>query len=507
MRSLNHAFLIGLLLLAWTSVAKAEPSISRSEIIDIAISGVGSRYVWGGGCWNPSDRSWRGADCSGYVAKCWQVPNASATTTCSHPYSTYNFYNERTYWDAISRDDLRRADSMVYRADGAGHIVLWASGDGWGNSEVYEARGTAYGIVHRTRTFSSSYRARRRHSIVADGPPPHPVLTLDLAIDTIDGQERDLCAAAGSEGLFDAYVGQELTERLYIANEGNAVAVDVVVGVEIDDATLQLLNWEIFDDWEGNSCGGSWCPNDANSNSDNPPHATPGESLVLYFNAMSPGETKMLVLDLTVLSDSFAAGHTPGIRFWVISVRDYYSKDSFDSAFNNVSGYQTFNDGDLRAETRHSFLDDELCNGLDDDCNGTVDDGFDVGSTCTVGVGACARDGLILCSEAGDASCDAIAGEPVDEDCANGLDDDCDGVADDEDEDCAIELHPEDIPEPPEDPEATGGQDEGVREDASTPADRAAEISQLTGSCTCRVSGRDSSSTHTLELLRSLISL
>ncbi len=74
---------------------------------------------------------------------------------------------------------------------------------------------------------------------------------------------------------------------------------------------------------------------------------------------------------------------------------------------------------------------DELCNGLDDDCDGVVDNGFEgVGGGCTVGEGACAAEGTRVCSADGMAlECDATPGLPGDELC-NGVDDNCDGQVD-----------------------------------------------------------------------------
>lgn len=70
---------------------------------------------------------------------------------------------------------------------------------------------------------------------------------------------------------------------------------------------------------------------------------------------------------------------------------------------------------------------EELCNGLDDDCNGIVDDGVEgAGALCGIGVGACAP-GVRTCV-AGEWEC-VGAVEPVPESC-NGIDDDCDGKTD-----------------------------------------------------------------------------
>ena len=72
----------------------------------------------------------------------------------------------------------------------------------------------------------------------------------------------------------------------------------------------------------------------------------------------------------------------------------------------------------------------ELCNGMDDDCDGSIDEGFPLGLDCTNGLGACERPGLTICDANGaDVVCDAVPGEAFDEQC-NGLDDDCDDAID-----------------------------------------------------------------------------
>ncbi len=71
----------------------------------------------------------------------------------------------------------------------------------------------------------------------------------------------------------------------------------------------------------------------------------------------------------------------------------------------------------------------EICNGLDDDCIGGIDNGFDVGASCNTGVGACNRTGQKVCNGSGTGTqCNAVAGTPGVETCGDGIDQDCNGA-------------------------------------------------------------------------------
>ena len=72
----------------------------------------------------------------------------------------------------------------------------------------------------------------------------------------------------------------------------------------------------------------------------------------------------------------------------------------------------------------------EVCNGCDDDGNGVVDNGFTLGGSCNVGVGACSRTGSVVCrSDGTGTTCSVSGGAPMAELC-NAIDDDCDSLTD-----------------------------------------------------------------------------
>ncbi|NOZ86474.1 MAG: choice-of-anchor D domain-containing protein [Deltaproteobacteria bacterium] len=78
----------------------------------------------------------------------------------------------------------------------------------------------------------------------------------------------------------------------------------------------------------------------------------------------------------------------------------------------------------------------EVCNNIDDDCDGEIDEDQwpQKGQPCSLGQGVCARLGVYICDPSdpsGPVICNAIPGTAGTETC-NGLDDDCDGDVDED---------------------------------------------------------------------------
>ena len=99
----------------------------------------------------------------------------------------------------------------------------------------------------------------------------------------------------------------------------------------------------------------------------------------------------------------------------------------------NGVAYQANDPQSLRASLQDAIAGaepHELCDGRDNNCDGRIDEDFALGAPCNVGLGVCARDGQIVCSADGQGTvCSEEPGDPAAEIC-NGVDDDCDGQID-----------------------------------------------------------------------------
>src|SRR5262249_10116681 len=144
-------------------------------------SGVGFSYWWGHGAFLPAGSTVAtegscdgncpdcthdgeyGGDCSGFVAKVWQVPPAKTDLASdSHLYSRFDVVEDSSEWTTIPQDTLQMGDAMVHNDGSSGHIFIFDHGDPWGSMYAYECKGCSYGCTAGFRTATDAYHAIRK---------------------------------------------------------------------------------------------------------------------------------------------------------------------------------------------------------------------------------------------------------------------------------------------------------------------------------------------------------
>lgn len=246
----------GLAALIPGSASATPATMSVDDIVKIAVTIPGFSYFWGGSAWSPgaTDKgvctptatdgcpscthtgAW-GADCSGFLAKAWQIPAPIGLDVVSHPYSTQNFVNDTTWWTPISRDVVVKGDALGHYDNGAGHIFLFEKGDAWGDMWAWECKGCAYGCTYDLRSATSNYIAVRRKMLAVSSTCTAGCEGTKLV--NADCSSSD-CAASSANCLSDA-LGLRCVSPLCPTTGGVVICLADGTNGKCDDGVLSAL--------------------------------------------------------------------------------------------------------------------------------------------------------------------------------------------------------------------------------------------------------------------------
>jgi hypothetical protein len=115
------------------------PPVTSLQILDIAKSAIGTRYVHGAESWATEAPARAGVDCSGLIAKAWQLPRAAESweELGSRP-TTETLNVDTSDWFKLPLRERKPGDALVrYEAD-VRHALIYERDEGdrvW----VYEA--------------------------------------------------------------------------------------------------------------------------------------------------------------------------------------------------------------------------------------------------------------------------------------------------------------------------------------------------------------------------------
>lgn len=170
-----------------------------------------------------------------------------------------------------------------------------------------------------------------------------PQIRFGFTLDAIAGQEDDFHAEGASQGIRDVYEGQYLYYRVTIENTGTVAAQSVGLGLWHDSDWLTGLWYGVFDKnadgtwtaFEGTATASAWSFDKYEP---------------VHIGDLAPGQTKQLLVWCFARRESVTANPDhPDLRVWLKHVDNFYEKDDFWAAPNNVNNLQKWNGGDVKA--------------------------------------------------------------------------------------------------------------------------------------------------------------
>jgi hypothetical protein len=120
-------------LVFWTTPSGpywGSPPVTRLQILDIARSALGRRYLHGGESWLRAPSALDGVDCSGLIAKAWQVPRAVESWEELPARPTTETLNVSTpRWQKLELDERRPGDALVRYEEVVKHAFIFEKDD------------------------------------------------------------------------------------------------------------------------------------------------------------------------------------------------------------------------------------------------------------------------------------------------------------------------------------------------------------------------------------------
>ena len=160
-------------------------------------------------------------------------------------------------------------------------------------------------------------------SEAADPPDPPDPAEYDVDVDVSVHGLDDFYTQGSSDGIGDAFSGDEFTAEIRVTNQSNEPIREVALDYEFDGVGVEATDYVIESDHPEYDQS-SWEVNDANDEPANPDPGAMGNSGTLEMYAFSPDETKRVVIDMVATDYNIGMADFAGVRGWVRNIEDVY---------------------------------------------------------------------------------------------------------------------------------------------------------------------------------------